>query len=405
MRTHLSWSASQPGWPPGPSSTSSCLLQFSSWACRFWRQLGSALRALVGTLLAALAGGGYWYLRNLAHTGNPLPWFDHLGPVSLSAPEQALGGREGHSVLGYLTDGSVWSDWFLPGLHGGLTILWPLVAALAVVGLLLCLRPHGDRALMLAGLAGLAAIAAWLIAPTSASGPDGMPRGFESGLRYLAPAIVLGLAVLPPALLPREAVRRGVLLARRSLFRSANSARGALRPAKKAAPGGHPSLPTGPAGQVLTALSVAVLVAAIAIGYPVQRHYLRDRYANPTFAAPGLNAAFKWADNISSARIATTSTRQFPLFGRDLSNRVQYIGEHKPHGGFTAPTTCRRWRELLNEGHYDYVMATRDRIEPGKPPYPDTARWTEGLGAHPILRKPPTVVLKLTKPLDPSACP
>ncbi len=30
---------------------------------------------------AAAAGGGYWYLRNLAHTGNPLPWFDRLGPA------------------------------------------------------------------------------------------------------------------------------------------------------------------------------------------------------------------------------------------------------------------------------------------------------------------------------------
>ena len=412
----------------------------------FLAPAGKRLRALAATLLAALAGGGYWYLRNLIHTGNPLPWFDHLGPISLPAPEQALGGREGHSVLGYLTDGSVWSDWFFPGLHGALTILWPLIAALALAGLVLCLVPlrapsrfgphsdenlYGDRggepaegppsrfgphsdeklyggrdmALLLAGLTGLAAIVAWLIAPTSASGPEGMPRGFESGLRYLAPAIVLGLAVLPPALLPREAVRRGVLQARRSLFRRASSARGASRPAKKAAPGGHPSLPTGPAGQALTFVAVAVLTAAIVIGYPVQRHYLRDRYATPTFAAPGLNAAFKWADEISNARIATTSTRQYPLFGRDLSNRVQYIGEHQPHGGFTAPTTCPRWRQLLNEGHYDYVIATRDRLEPNKPPFPDTAKWTDGVGAEPILRKPPTVIFKLTKPLDPSACP
>jgi len=149
----------------------------------------------------------------------------------------------------------------------------------------------------------------------------------------------------------------------------------------------------------------AVLVAAIAIGYPVQRHYLRNRYANPTFAAPGLNAAFKWANDVSNARIATTSTRQYPLFGRDLSNHVRFVGEHRPHGGFTAPTTCRRWRELIDEGHYDYVVASRDRIEPDKPPYPATAKWTEGVGAELVLRKPPTVIFKLTKPLDPSACP
>jgi len=386
---------------------------------------GKRLRALLATVLAALAGGGYWYLRNLVHTGNPLPWFDQLGPISLPAPEQALGGREGHTVLGYLTDGSVWSDWFLPGLHGGLTILWPLVVTLALAGLALCILPprpwssfgphsgtnldHGrDLALLLAGITGVAAIAAWLIAPTSASGPERMPRGFESGLRYLAPALVLGLAVLPPALLPREAARRGVLLARRSLFRSASSARGARRPAKKAAPGGRPSSPTGPAGHDASSLRpigiAAVIVAAIAIGYPVQRHYLRDRYANPSFAAPGLNAAFKWADNISNARIATTGTRQYPLFGRDLSNHVQHIGERRPHGGFTAPTTCPRWRELIDAGRYDYVMATRDRIEPGKPSYPMTAAWTMGSGAEIILMKPPTVIFKLTHPLDPSAC-
>ena len=111
----------------------------------FLAPAGKRLRALAATLLAALAGGGYWYLRNLVHTGNPLPWFDHIGPISLPAPQQALGGREGHSVLGYLTDGSVWSEWLLPGLHGGLTILWPLIAALALAGFVLCIVPLRAR--------------------------------------------------------------------------------------------------------------------------------------------------------------------------------------------------------------------------------------------------------------------
>jgi hypothetical protein len=328
---------------------------------------GRRWRALVATGLAALAGGGYWYLRNLIHTGNPLPWFDHLGPISLPAPEQALGGREGHSVLGYLTDSSVWSDWFLPGLHGGLTILWPLLAALALAGLLLCLGRGSSSLLRVVSAAGLAAAFAWLIAPTSASGPDGIPRGFESGLRYLAPALVLGLALLPVVLSPRR--------------RRAGVGRPHARP-----------------------IALAILIAAIAIGYPVQRHYLRNRYANPTFAAPGLNAAFKWANGISHARIATTSTRQYPLYGTDLTNQVQYIGEEQPHGGFTAPSTCKQWRRLLNEGHYDYVVTSRDRVEPGKPPYPPEARWTEGPASETLLREPPTVVFRLDGPLDPARC-
>jgi hypothetical protein len=345
-----------------------------------WRGLG------VGGL-AALAAAGYWYLRNLAHSGNPLPWFDNLGPISLPAPDQALGGREGHSVLGYLTDGAVWSDWLLPGLHEGLTVLWPLLGALALAGLLFCLGRKSSPVLRVAAAAGLAVIVAWLIAPTSASGPEGMPRGFESGLRYLAPALVFGLAVLPAALLPRVARWRGSPIAEGSRSESEHMGEGRRDRTR------------GP-----LAAGALALVAVIAVGYPVQRHYLENRYANPSFTAPGLNAAFKWATPISDARIATTSTRQYPLYGTDLSNHVQYIGEEQPHGGFVAPAICQQWRRLLNAGDYDYIVTTRDRIEPNKPTYPASARWTEGRGAIPILRMPPTVVFKLKGPLGPSVC-
>jgi hypothetical protein len=388
---------------------------------------GAHGRALLAGGLAALAGGGYWYLRNLAHAGNPLPWVHHLGPISLPAPQQALGGREAHSVLGYLGDGSVWSDWLLPGLDHGLWLLWPALLAAGLAGLVLAVLGsrasasafvHGkerrqpasgalqteggrgtlglarpDAMLAVAGLVGLAAALAWLLAPTSASGPDGMPRGFESGLRYLAPALVLGLALLPATPpLRRHLARIGADGSFRSPFvalRDTNSDRNQR-------PGG-----SRPRMAVVGALA---LLVGVGVGYPVQRHYLRERYADPSFSTPGLNAAFAWARDVSGARIATTSTRQYPLFGTDLSNRVQYPGIERPHGGFEPPPTCAQWRRLLNAGHYDYVVTSRDRIEKGKAPYPDTTRWTEGPGSTEILRKPPTVVFHLTKDLDPSAC-
>jgi hypothetical protein len=370
-------------------------LSFAAPTGRRWRIFA------VG-VIGAVSGGGYWYLRNLAHSGNPLPWFDSLGPISLPAPDQPLGGREGHSVLSYLADGAVWSDWLLPGLSDGLTILWPPILALALAGLLLCIAPRRftpgwssfaslsdekldhRRVLRIAGLVGIAAAVAWLVAPTSASGPEGMPRGFESGLRYLAPALVLGLASLPATPILRDRVRRL---------------------------GSSLSFPAYLAGNDKVArfglwMAPGILaIAAVGVGYPVERHYLENRYASPTFAAPGLNAAFKWATPLSDARIAITSTRQYPLYGTDLSNHVQFVGEPQPHGGFTAPTTCRRWREQLNEGGYDYAITTRDRIEPNKPRYPATAHWTEGPSSKIILREPPTVVYKLGGPLDPSACP
>jgi hypothetical protein len=348
---------------------------------------GNRLRAFVVGALAALAGGGYWYLRNLAHTGNPLPWVKHLGPITLPAPEQALGGREAHSVLGYLTDGSVWSDWFLPGLHGGLTVLWPLLVVLAIAGLGLCLGRRSEPLLRVAALVGLAAFLAWLIAPTSASGPDGMPHGFESGLRYLAPALVLGLALLPAAPPLRDRLAQ---LGARLTFVRHNPTK-----VKRAQP----------AVQWIAVWSAGLALVAVAVGYPIQRHYLERRYADPSFTTPGLNAAFKWAQSISGARIATTSTRQYPLFGRDLSNEVDFLGEEEPHGGFTAPTTCRAWRRLLDEGDYDYVVTSRDRIEPGEPAYPPTVRWTESPAVEVVLRKPPTVVFRVTGEFDPSICP
>jgi hypothetical protein len=389
---------------------------------------GARWRALGLATLAALAGGGYWYLRNLAHGGNPLPWVEGLGPISLPAPDQALGGREAHSVFGYLLDGSVWSDWFLPGLADGLWFLWPLLLVAALAGLVLPLvavsrllriaqrsrqvpgagqsadaTPGGrdgrggtpELVLALAALVGIATALAWLVAPTSASGPDGMPRGFESGLRYLAPALVLGLALLPAAPPLRTHLRslgdRLAFVTQRDT--SANRTEGdeaprSLRPGRGAVAG----------------LVAALTLVAVALGYPVQRHYLEERYSDPSFTAPGLNAAFAWARDVSDSRIATTSTRQYPLFGTDLSNRVEFVGEERPHGGFEAPQTCRAWRRLVNAGAYDYVVASRDRLEPGKPPYPPAARWTAGPWAEIVLRTPPTVIYELKGQIGPSAC-
>jgi hypothetical protein len=243
--------------------------------------------------------------------------------------------------------------------------------------------------LALAGLVGLAAALSWLVSPTSASGPDGMPRGFESGLRYLTPALILGLALLPTVPPLRAwAVR----------LASIGPALGE-RPVP-AAPGDD-RLPR----RWVTGIVVGAVLLAVAVGYPVERHYLRDRYRDPSFTTPGLDAAFAWARDIDGARIATTSTRQYPLFGTDLSNRVAYLGVHRPHGGFEEAPNCRVFRRLVNQGDYDYVVATRDRIEAGKPAFPPQAEWIEGPDAEVVVKKKPTVVFRITGTLDPNACP
>ncbi|HVV89886.1 MAG TPA: hypothetical protein VHB53_05280, partial [Solirubrobacterales bacterium] len=265
--------------------------------------------------------------------------------------------------------------------------------------------------LALAGLVGLATALSWLVSPTSASGPEGMPRGFESGLRYGTAALILGLALLP-AVPPLRAVA-----ARLASFGPAFGER-PVPVGEDVATGDRLHLPPHSGGnrrrtvdedrlprRWITALVAAAVVLGVVVGYPVERHYLRNRYRDPSFTTPGLDAAFAWARDVSGARIATTSTRQYPLFGTDLSNRVAYIGVERPHGGFEEAQNCRQFRRLVDEGDYDYVVATRDRIEPGKPAFPPQVGWTEGPNAEVVLRKKPTVVFRITGPLDPSTCP
>jgi hypothetical protein len=263
--------------------------------------------------------------------------------------------------------------------------------------------------LAVAGLVGLAAAVSWLVSPTSASGPGGMPRGFESGLRYLTPALILGLALLPTVPPFRACAARlasfGPKLGERPVPRRATDAE-RLRLGADSAPKCRPKVTEDRLPRRWVAGIVAALVlVAVLVGYPIQRHYLHDRYRDPSFTAPGLDAAFAWARDISGARIATTSTRQYPLFGTDLSNRVAYLGIPRPHGGFEEARSCGQFRRLIDEGDYDYVVATRDRIEPGKSAFPPQARWIEGPNAEVVLRKKPTVVFRISGRLDPSACP
>jgi hypothetical protein len=250
-----------------------------------------------------------------------------------------------------------------------------------------------------------------------------MPRGFESGLRYLTPALILGLALLPTVPPLRALAARlaspGPAFGERPLPPE-HSASVADRPDPQNDPvpadglhlGAHSDPKRRRTGDEerlprrwVAAIVVGAVVLGVVVGYPVQRHYLHDRYRDPSFTTPGLDAAFAWAQGISGARIATTSTRQYPLFGTDLSNRVAYVGIKRPHGGFEEAQNCRQFRRFIVEGDYDYVVATRDRIEPGKSAFPPQVKWIEGPNAEVVLKKKPTVVFRVTGPLDPKTCP
>ena len=120
-----------------------------------------------------------------------------MGPISLPHPEHLQEGRPDFNIAHYATDTSVWHHYFAPGLHEAFGALWPLVIAGAVAGALLTLFRSRDSVLRWMGAVALLGLLAYLFTPLSAAGADGAPVGFSINIRYVIPALLLGL-VLPP---------------------------------------------------------------------------------------------------------------------------------------------------------------------------------------------------------------
>ena len=375
--------------------------------------------------LPALAGGGFWYLRNLIIAGNPIPQVTSLGPIALPHPEPVQGELPGFSILHYATDTAVWRDYFGPGLELGLGPLWPLVIAGALLGGLLALTQDRDRTLRWIGAVALLGAAAYLATPLTAAGPDGAPIQFYINVRYAAPPLLLGLVLLALAPGLESAARRWALLAALVVVMWITNESGAilhdpdhgfgllLAVAVVAIPalivaarrwglsGGEAA-----AGLVFLALLLAVL------GYPLQRDYLRARFG-PQSGLPGqgMNAAYVWARDISNARIGVVGTTagfyQYGLYGADLSNRVAYLGEPGPHGAFNPIPDCAGFREAVNDANLGYLVTSPflNFVRSSEPISSPEARWLRGSQAvEPIQSEGEVTVWRVSGRLDPAAC-
>ena len=166
----------------------------------------------------------------------------------------------------------------------------------------------------------------------------------------------------------------------------------------------------------LLVAGAALLVCLVAIGYPVQRHYLENRFANDGSAderIPGmhLDSAYRWARGVEGSRIGLAGTSAgfagYGFYGTDLSNRVRYLGEEGPHGAFNAIPTCAAFRAAVNEAELDYLVTAPflNFLHPGEPVTSPEARWLRGEKAvQPVLRSGRVTVWRVKGDLDPDAC-
>jgi hypothetical protein len=120
----------------------------------------------------------------------------------------------------------------------------------------------------------------------------------------------------------------------------------------------------------------AIAVAAVLVatgGRHVERQYLADRYAHDRTE---LGRLFAWARSVRNQRIAVAGTPdQYPFYGVDLSNHVDYMGARGPHGEFSSFGACGPYRRALAGGRYRYVVAFPNVKSDPKPP-PETG-WTK----------------------------
>jgi hypothetical protein len=377
-------------------------------------------RTALLTGLPAIATGSFWYLRDFYYVQNPFPYVSKLGPIDLPGPNEGLNGGPEYSVSHYLFDGKVWSDWFLPGLRDQISPVWFLLVGLTVLGIVLAVRQRRNPAVLALAAAALIALIFYIVTPEAAEGPEGMPTSFTAGLRVLEPALVLGLVLAALATVGLDlrlrwaslvglgaltlvATHRGV-----SFWDSGGQLAGAILVASALIllPAGAVLLVSrGPRERLAAGLAVAAAIAlAVGLGWPRTEHYLDHRYrvddAPPLYERLSLVPVYRWATGIDDKRIGTSGILQYGLYGDHLTNHVQFLGSVGSDHSFREITDCRTWRQTVNAGDYDYVVAM-PRFGGKRTPQ---IRWTRGPESRPVLRSGPIVVFRLMGPLDPAAC-
>lgn len=347
-------------------------------------------------LAATLATGGYWYLRNLVAIGNPIPGLK-IGP--LPRPPTPSMDDFGTDLLHNLGAGRVWREALVPGLKLGFGSAWPVPLAIVAVATLVGLVTLRGRD-RIVPIVGLLALLAFVVTPGTVWAPQliGFPgvagvtaNLFAFNLRYMLPAVAIGLAALP---LVVDRWHRGAYVSTAALG-VALAAMQVVPQGRASWSRGHIPLELGIAlatfGVVAALVSgrerpwsgapdrmrlawlggaAAAVVALVVAGRAVQTYSFQNRYG-------GLDLA-RWASGLPGSSIGFSGfVFSYPLYGPFLQNHVQMIGAHGPHGAWHPIRTCVAWRRDVRRAEVQYVV-----VPIGPPAFGlgiDLSRWRVGL--------------------------
>jgi hypothetical protein len=346
---------------------------------------GRRRRVAVVWGLAAAVTGSFWYVRNLAQAGSPMPWFSlGLGPVALPSLDTETFDCGTTSVADYARSPAAFARDLVPDISVALGPRWLLMLGLTAAGIVIAIIARRSQAATMLGVVALLAAVAYVVTPATAGGPNG--GCFYYNTRFAVPALALGVMALA-LVLAGTRVPPGWVAALLAVVMAANVAAwnvgnpaprlllagavafvsaGALRRLRLA-----PSMPRIRISLVLLAGALVV----VAVGWTVQDQYLRDRYADG--GMPELSdAAYLAVRDVTGARIAVAGFyTHYPLYGIDLSNRVDYPAMLTSWGRFQPIMRCSDWRHALRVGGYNLVVTAAGGYGG---PEPKEARWTRG---------------------------
>ncbi|HET7573913.1 MAG TPA: hypothetical protein VFJ99_02240 [Solirubrobacterales bacterium] len=332
--------------------------------------------------LSAFVVGSYWYVKAAIKTGgNPIP-STGFGPLHLPRPEQMpLDPRPRFAVSHYLTDPTIYRHWFFPRLDDAFGPLWPLILIVAVAAAVFVAVRSRNRILQVIAAAALLTALVYLFTPLTAAGQEGSPTGFFTNTRYLAPGLVLAMTLLPIARPLRAPDSRAwqtlifllvvyaitVLTTPRwyppyivgTVFLTlalvwTPTAVGLGRSRRMAS------------GAVVAAGAGCVLLLAVILGRAQEVQYYDHHYVrtSPFLQDGGPRKAYAFARAQHDKRIGIAGSGeiffgQYGFYGANLDNYVQYIGAQGPRGTYRLATSCRQFRQLVNEGDYDYLIVSQ----------------------------------------------
>ena len=384
--------------------------------------------------LSMLLVGGYWYLRAAIKSGgNPIP-ITKFGPLHLPVPDQMpLDPRPRFAVAHYITNPTIYREWFFPQLDNAFGPAWPLILIMAVAAAIFIAVRSRNKILRVLAAAALLTAVVYVFTPLTAAGQENSPTGFFTNTRYLVPGLVLAMVMLPIARPLRAPDRRARIT---MLFLALVYWVTVL-----ATPKWYPSYLLGtifltlalvwtPAalgigwtrgrmtGPLVAGAAALVLLLAVVLGRGQQVQYADQHYTKSTLflGEGGPQKAYDFARGLQHKRIGIVGSSeiifgQYGFFGSPPTNEVDFIGVPGPHGAYRLATTCRAFRGRINAGHYDYLIMSKytQDLETSDFYYPIYAWVKKSPALEQIIEEPeivpqPDYVFEVKGKLDPAEC-